>query len=155
MPAGIVYSLWRGRGGSLDCTWGVQTHSGPLVILVPFHNDLARLNGTPRPIQKLPLALGNEPGSLDHEPQPLTIEPCLTTKMWRNEPVNQYFVWHGPCLLFWFRCGILPMWDGTGLIGITVVPSSFFSFLILWVEVSCSGLIRLSRVSGIRLWDDA
>ena len=49
--------------------------------------------------------------------------------MWRNEPSNQYFVWYGPYLLFWFLCGILPIWDGAGLLGITVVPSPFFHSL--------------------------
>ena len=52
MPAEIGYSLRRGRGGSLDCMWGVQTHSGPPVFLVPFHKDLARINGTPQPNRK-------------------------------------------------------------------------------------------------------
>ena len=47
-------------------------------------------------------------------------------EMWMNEPSNQYFVWYGPYLLFWFLCGILPIWDGAGLLGITVVPSPFF-----------------------------
>ena len=46
MPAELGYSLRRGRGGSLDCMWGVQTHSGPPVFLVPFRKDLARMNGT-------------------------------------------------------------------------------------------------------------
>ena len=36
------------------------------------------MNGTPQPNQKRPLALGIEPGSLDHESQPLTIGPFLT-----------------------------------------------------------------------------
>ena len=49
MPAEIGYYLRRGRGESLDCMWGVQTHSGPLVFLVLFRKDLARLNGTPQP----------------------------------------------------------------------------------------------------------
>ena len=31
----------RDRGGSLDCMWGVQTHSGPPVFLVPFRKELA------------------------------------------------------------------------------------------------------------------
>ena len=26
--------------------WGVQTHNGPLVFLVPFRKDLARMDGT-------------------------------------------------------------------------------------------------------------
>ena len=78
MPAEIGYSLRRGRGGSFDCMWGVQTHSGPPVFLVPFRKDLARMNGMPQPNQKRPPALGIEPGSLDHESQPLTIGPLLT-----------------------------------------------------------------------------
>ena len=52
MPAEIGYSLRRGRGGSLDCMWGVQTHRGPPVFSVPSRKDLARMNGTPRPNQK-------------------------------------------------------------------------------------------------------
>ena len=44
MPAEIGYSLRIGRGGSLDCVWGVQTHSEPPVFLVPFRKDLARMN---------------------------------------------------------------------------------------------------------------
>ena len=75
MPAEIGYSLRRGRGGSLDCVWGVQTHSGPPVFLVLFRKDLAWMNGTPQPNQKWLPALGIEPGSLDHESQPLTIGP--------------------------------------------------------------------------------
>ena len=81
MPAEIGYSLRRGRGGSLDCMWGVQTHSGPPVFLVLFRKDLARMNGTPQPNQKRLPALGIEPGSLDHESQPLTIGPLLTPNM--------------------------------------------------------------------------
>ena len=50
--AEIGYSLRRGRGGSLDCVWGVQTHSGPPVCLVPFRKNLARMNSTPQPNQK-------------------------------------------------------------------------------------------------------
>ena len=46
MPAGNGYSLQRGRGGSLDCIWGVQMHNGPLACLVPFWTDLARINST-------------------------------------------------------------------------------------------------------------
>ena len=52
MPGKLGYSLQRGRGGFLDCMWGVQTHSGPLVFLVPFCKDLARMNGTPQPNQR-------------------------------------------------------------------------------------------------------
>ena len=52
MLAELGYSLQRGRGGSLNCMWGVQTHSGPLVFLVPFCKDLARMNGTPQPNQR-------------------------------------------------------------------------------------------------------
>ena len=78
MPAKIGYSLRGGRRGSLDCVWGVQTHSGPPVFLVPFRKDLARMNGTPQPNQKWLPAQGLEPGSLDHESQPLTIRPLLT-----------------------------------------------------------------------------
>ena len=73
MPAEICYSLRSGRGGSLDCMWGVQTHSGPQVFLVSFRKDLARMNGTPQPNRKWLPALGIEPGSLDHESQSLTI----------------------------------------------------------------------------------
>ena len=47
VPTEIGYSLRRGRGGSLDCMSGVQTHSGPPVFLVPFRKDLARMSGTP------------------------------------------------------------------------------------------------------------
>ena len=68
MPAEIGYSLRRGRGGSLDCMWGVQTHSGPPLFLVPFRKDLARMNGTPQPNR-----LGIELRFLDHESHPLTI----------------------------------------------------------------------------------
>ena len=32
IPAEIGDSLRRVRGGSLDCMWGVQTQSGPLVF---------------------------------------------------------------------------------------------------------------------------
>ena len=64
--------------GSLVYMWGVQTHSGPPVYLVPFRQDLARMNDTPKPNQKLLPALGIEPGSLYHKPQPLTIGPFLT-----------------------------------------------------------------------------
>ena len=77
MPAEIGYSLRRGRGGSLDCMWGVQTHSG--------RKDLARMNGTPQPNQKRPPALGIEPGSLDHESQPLTIGPLLTPPVYADK----------------------------------------------------------------------
>ena len=56
MPAEIGYSLRRGRGGSLDCMWGVQTHSGPPVFLV--RKNLAWMNGTPQPNQKQPLSVG-------------------------------------------------------------------------------------------------
>ena len=78
MPAEIGYSLQIGRGGSLDRVWGVQTHSGPPVFLVPYRKDLARMNGRPQPSQKWLPVLGIEPGSLDHESQPLTIGPLLT-----------------------------------------------------------------------------
>ena len=61
MRAEIRYSLWRGRGGSLDCMWGVQTHGGPLVFLVPFRKDLARMNGAPQPNQKWLPVLGIDP----------------------------------------------------------------------------------------------
>ena len=77
MPAEIGYSLRRGRGGSLDCMWGVQTHSGPPVFLFTFRKDLAKMNGMSRPNQKRPPALGVEPESLDHESQPLTIGPLM------------------------------------------------------------------------------
>ena len=60
--------------------WGVQTHSGPPVLLVPFCKDLARMNGTPLPNQKQPSAPGIEPRSLDQESQPLTIGTLLTPK---------------------------------------------------------------------------
>ena len=80
MPAEIGYSLRRGRGGSLDCVWGVQTHSGPPVILVPFRKDLARMNGTPQPNQKWLPAQGIERGSLNPKPQPLTSGRFLTPK---------------------------------------------------------------------------
>ena len=73
MPAEIGYSLQRGRGGFLHCIWGVQTHRGPPVFLVPLRKDLARMNGTPQPNQKWLPAQGIEPGSLDHKSQPLTI----------------------------------------------------------------------------------
>ena len=76
--AKIGYSLRSGRGGSLDCMWGVQTHSAPPEFLVPFGNDLARINGTPPPNRKWLPALGIEPGSLDHGSQSLTIRPFLT-----------------------------------------------------------------------------
>ena len=56
---------------------GVQTHSGPPVFSVPFRKDLARMNGTPQLNQKILLALGIEPGSLDHESQPLSVDPFL------------------------------------------------------------------------------
>ena len=78
MPAEIGYSLQKGRRGSSTNMWGVQTHSGPPVFLVPFRKYLVRMNGTPQPNQKRPPALGIEPGSLDHESQPLTIGPLLT-----------------------------------------------------------------------------
>ena len=78
MPAKVGYSLRRGRGGSLDCMWGVQTHSGPLVSLVPFRKNQGSMNGTPHPNWKWLPALGIKPGSLDHESQPLTIGPFLT-----------------------------------------------------------------------------
>ena len=32
MPTDLGHSLRRGRGGSLDCMWGVKTHSGPPVF---------------------------------------------------------------------------------------------------------------------------
>ena len=35
MPAEIGFSFQRGREGSLDCMWGVQTHSGPPVFFSP------------------------------------------------------------------------------------------------------------------------
>ena len=66
--------------GSLNCMRGVQTHSRPPVFLVQFRKDQARMNGTPQPNQKWLPALGIEPGSLDHKPQPLTIGPFLTLK---------------------------------------------------------------------------
>ena len=78
MPAEIGYSLRRGRGGSLDCMWDVQTHSGPPVFLVLLRKDLARMNGTPQPNRKWQPALGIEPGTLHYESQPLTIGPFLT-----------------------------------------------------------------------------
>ena len=78
MPVGIGYSLQRGRGGSLDCMWGVQTHSGPPVFLVSFHKDLARVNDTPQPSRKrLPL-VGIKSGTLNHKSQPLTTGLFLT-----------------------------------------------------------------------------
>ena len=52
------------------------------------------MNGTPQPNQKRPPALGIEPGSLDHESQPLTIRPLLT-------PAN--FVGVNPKKLAWFH----------------------------------------------------
>ena len=52
MPAEIGYSLRRGRGGYLDCMWGVQTHRGPPVFLVLFRKDLAWMNGTPQSNQE-------------------------------------------------------------------------------------------------------
>ena len=48
------------------------------VFLVLIHQDLAKMNGTPQPNRKQLPALGIEPGSLDHESQPLTIRPFLT-----------------------------------------------------------------------------
>ena len=55
MPTKLVHSLFlqRGSGGSLDCLWGVQTHSWSPVVLSPVRRDLARMNGTPTPNQKL------------------------------------------------------------------------------------------------------
>ena len=55
----IGYSLRRGRGGSLDCIYGVCKHSGPPVFLVPFRKDLANQKWLP--------ALGIEPASFDRE----------------------------------------------------------------------------------------
>ena len=81
MPSEIDYSLRRGRGSALDCMWGVQTHSRPPVFSVTFHKDLARMNGTPQPNRQCLTALGIEPGSLDHESQPLTSRPFLTPGM--------------------------------------------------------------------------
>ena len=48
------------------------------VLLVLIHKDLAKMNGMPQPNRKQLPALGIEPGSLDHESQPLTIRPFLT-----------------------------------------------------------------------------
>ena len=99
----IGYSLGRGRGGSLDCMWGVQTHSGPPVFLVLFRKDLARMNGTPRPNQKWPPALRIEPGSLDHESQPLTIGP-VPDSQWEvcvesNSIEIGWELWYNFCVL--------------------------------------------------------
>ena len=85
MPTEIGYTLHRGIGGSLDCMWGVQTHSGTLVLKVPFYKDLARMNGTPDPNRKRLLAQGIKPGSLDHESQPFAIGPFLTPKTTFND----------------------------------------------------------------------
>ena len=63
--------------GSLDCMWGVQTHSGSLALLVPFRNDLARMKGIPQPTRKLLPALGIKAGSFNDKSQPLTIGPFL------------------------------------------------------------------------------
>ena len=52
MPSEIEYCLRRGRGGSLDCGWGAQTHNGPTVFLVPFRKALVRMNGTQQSNQK-------------------------------------------------------------------------------------------------------
>ena len=48
MPAEIGFSL--------------PSHCRPSVFLVPFRRDLARMNGTPQPNQRIPPALGIEPG---------------------------------------------------------------------------------------------
>ena len=52
IAAEIGYSLRRGRGRFLDCTWGAQTKSGPPVFLVLLRKDHARMNGTSQPNQK-------------------------------------------------------------------------------------------------------
>ena len=59
MPAEISYSLRRGRGGSLDCVWGVQTHSGPPVFLVPFRKDLASMYGFATTKSEMAAGAGN------------------------------------------------------------------------------------------------
>ena len=35
IPAKIGYPFLRGRGVSLDCMWGVQTHNGPQPVFHP------------------------------------------------------------------------------------------------------------------------
>ena len=77
MPAEIAYFLREGRGGFLDCVWGVQTHSGPPVFLVLYRKNLARMYGTPQPNQKWLPGLGIKPGSHNLKPQFLTIGPFL------------------------------------------------------------------------------
>ena len=89
------YSFGRGRVGSLDCIWGVKTHSGPLVLVVPFRKDLARISGTPQPNRKWLPAQGIKPRSVDHKFQPLTTRPflspdfpyvsCMCNRIWRSK----------------------------------------------------------------------
>ena len=82
-PIPTTTPLRRGRGGSLDCMWGVQTHNGPPVFLVPFRKDMARMYGAPQPNRDWLPVLGIEPGSLDHESQYQyqTNRPFLTPYM--------------------------------------------------------------------------
>ena len=75
--------IFRLRLGCANTQW-------PPVFLVPFCKNLARMNGTPKPNQKGLLALGIEPGSLDHEPQPLIIGPLC----WILFVSKSHKIWH-------------------------------------------------------------
>ena len=91
MRAKTVYSLWRGRVGSLSCMLGEQTHNGPAIFLVLFCKDQARMNGTPQPDQKWLGTHRIEHGSLDHKPQLLAIGLFLT--------LNHLNPYHYPTLM--------------------------------------------------------
>ena len=81
------------EGGSLNCMWVVQTHSGPQVFIVPFCKDLARMKGTPQTNQKWLLALGTEPWSLNRECQPLIVGPFLTPHVEKLSCTNFWSNW--------------------------------------------------------------
>ena len=102
----------RAEGGSLNCMWVVQTHSGPQVFLVTFRKDQARMNGTPQPNQKWLLALGTEPGSLNHESQPLIVGPFLTPHVEKL-----------PCANFWSNWG--NQWRLTAYCNFCLMTCSF------------------------------
>ena len=45
---GMLLFAKRQRGIFIDPLWGVQTHGGPSISLVPFRKVLARMNGKPQ-----------------------------------------------------------------------------------------------------------
>ena len=76
--------LWRGRGGSVDCMRGVQTHSAgqwTSSTFRPYTQNLARRNDVPQPNQKWLPTTRIEPRNRDHQSQRLSIKLFLTPSL--------------------------------------------------------------------------